>query len=181
MSPAIWPARACGRFTALMGGHTAEATGSHYAVYGDKPDVCLAEPGYQPELHQPPPRLSHSSLKHSEDGAGAFDAWKEACRKTEARRWYKAERGHNLLGDRAPPPPPPCQPRGAVPVLGAAQRRGETALCRPLPAGALTPPPSLASLPPPPPLLLLRRWPGRSAGRAQRGAWQERRSSGGPG
>lgn len=47
VSPAIWPVGACGRFTALMGGHTAEATGSRYAAYGDKPGVRLAETGNQ--------------------------------------------------------------------------------------------------------------------------------------
>ena len=69
VSPAIWPVRACGRFTALMGGHTAEAIGSHYAVYGDKPNICLAETGYQWEMHQPP-SLFHSTLKISEKEAG---------------------------------------------------------------------------------------------------------------
>lgn len=66
VSPAIWHVRACGRFTALGGGHTAEATGSHYAVYGDKPDICLAETGYQLETHQTH-TVFHSTLKTSEE------------------------------------------------------------------------------------------------------------------
>lgn len=98
MSPAIWPVGACGRFTALMGGHAAEAVGSHYAVYGDKPDICLAETGCQSETRQPP-GLFHGTLKASGDEAGTsvhFDAQKEAWRNAGA---FQPEADPKLSGD----------------------------------------------------------------------------------
>lgn len=64
VSPAIWPVRACGRFTALGGGHTAESVGSHYAFYGDKPDICLLSVGDAPTTQTLTQRLKNSEDEH---------------------------------------------------------------------------------------------------------------------